>query len=259
VSIQYELCFVLSEGDNRQRLVDYGLSQIFSWVINVLNKADVSDAVKIKTVGIIYDIMCQYKVKLHERLAKGGLTEPMELQLQYLIGKFHLGGHKEDCWAMYTLDLLLGGGRQDGEILETLWSGLNKSKATVRTLSGGYRQEFLDDLMQDSNWKKLISAGRHSPFGIGSILKLEFSLDDMLLTRWQRANFNECSSRTVFMDICGRINESDRRAWDEEAKLAHETRDPTLLKIYEIVRAKGGGSQVCMSLFSDKTCREKFC
>ncbi|THU99488.1 hypothetical protein K435DRAFT_622643, partial [Dendrothele bispora CBS 962.96] len=113
----------------------------------------------IKSVTIIYDIMCQYKVKLHERLAKGGLTEPKELELTYFIGKFHLGGHKEDCWAAYTLDLLLGGGRQDGEVLETLWSGLNKSKSTVRAMAGGFRQEFLDDLIQDSNWKKLISGG----------------------------------------------------------------------------------------------------
>ncbi|THU93544.1 hypothetical protein K435DRAFT_903555 [Dendrothele bispora CBS 962.96] len=145
----------------QQRLADFGLSQLFSWVINVLNTADVSEAVKIKNVTIIYDIMCQYKVKLHERLAKGGLTEPSSLQLHYMIGKFHLGGHKEDCWAMHTLDLLLGSGRQDGEILETLWAGLNKSKSTVRAMAGASRQEFLDDLMQDSNWKKLIDGGAH--------------------------------------------------------------------------------------------------
>ncbi|THU95789.1 hypothetical protein K435DRAFT_665593 [Dendrothele bispora CBS 962.96] len=121
--------------------------------------SEVCDAVKIRSVTIIYDIMCQYKLKLHERLARGGLTEPKDIELTYFIGKFHLGGHKEDCWAAYTLDLLLGGGRQDGEVLETLWSGLNKSKSTVRAMAGAFRQEFLDDLIQDSNWKKLIGGG----------------------------------------------------------------------------------------------------
>ncbi|THU86296.1 hypothetical protein K435DRAFT_868422 [Dendrothele bispora CBS 962.96] len=205
----------------QQRIADFGLSQMLLWVIDVLNKADISDAAKIRTVTIIYDIMCQYKVKLHERLAKGGLTVPSELQLQYMIGKFHLGGHKEDCWAMYTLDLLFGSGRQDGEVLETLWAGLNKSKSTVRAMSGAFRQEFLDDLMQDSNWKKLIDA------------------DNMLLTRWKRAEFNENACGITFMDISSRINEDDKNAWDEEARLVEETRDPTRLKIYEIVKTKG--------------------
>ncbi|KAK7461402.1 hypothetical protein VKT23_008580 [Stygiomarasmius scandens] len=205
----------------QQRLLDYGLSQLFQWVINVLNKANVSDAVKINSITIIYDIMCQYKVKFHERLSKGGLTEPTELELSYFIGKFHLGGHKEDCWAMYTLDLLLGGGRQDGEILETLWSGLNKSKSTVRSMAGGFRQEFLDDLIQDSNWRKLIGG------------------DQMLIRRLERAYWWEEKSRLAFMDIGGRVSEGDRTAWEEEGRLAHETRDPARLKVYESVKGPG--------------------
>ncbi|THU80293.1 hypothetical protein K435DRAFT_695972 [Dendrothele bispora CBS 962.96] len=125
----------------------------------LLNNPSTPTNVKIKSLVTIYDLMCQYKVKLLERLKKGGLTQPRELQMLYLIGKFHLGGHKDNCWAEYTLDLLLGSGRQDGEILESLWSTLNKSKSTVRAMSDANRQEFLDDLIQDSNWKKLVGGG----------------------------------------------------------------------------------------------------
>jgi Kyakuja-Dileera-Zisupton transposase len=53
-----------------------------------------------------------------------------------------------------------GAGNIDGEIMETLWSGMNKVSGSARSMSKAHRQETLDDYMRDSNWKKTVGIGR---------------------------------------------------------------------------------------------------
>ena len=70
------------------------------------------------------------------------------------IGKFHLVDHVDSCFSKFTLNFMKGAGHIDGEILETLWSGMNKVSGAARSMSKAHRQETLDDYMRDSNWKK---------------------------------------------------------------------------------------------------------
>ncbi|THU97242.1 hypothetical protein K435DRAFT_663020 [Dendrothele bispora CBS 962.96] len=146
----------------QHRIFDFGMANICHWVEKVLNSATVPENVKIRHLNAIYDRGCQYSVHFPARMQEFGFELPTDVKIAFFIGKFHLGVHQADCWAMYTLDLMLGAGRQDGEILETLWAGLNKSKGTVHALSEAHRQEFLDDLLQDSNFRKLINGGKQS-------------------------------------------------------------------------------------------------
>jgi hypothetical protein len=60
----------------------------------------------------------------------------------------------------------------DGEILETLWSTLNSISPSMRTASLAHRSEVLDDHMNDSNWKKIVSI-RESAFFTGSVFGSE--------------------------------------------------------------------------------------
>jgi len=60
------------------------------------------------------------------------------------------------------LNFVLGAGQQDGEILETLWSSLNKVSSSIRAMSKAHHHEVLDDFMRDSNWKKMVGIGEHS-------------------------------------------------------------------------------------------------
>jgi hypothetical protein len=53
-----------------------------------------------------------------------------------------------------------GAGHIDGEIMETLWSGMNKVSGAARSMSKSNRQETLDDYMRDSNWKKTVGIGK---------------------------------------------------------------------------------------------------
>lgn len=55
-----------------------------------------------------------------------------------------------------------GSGHIDGEIAETLWSGMNKVSGAARSMSRAHRQETLDDYMRDANWKKTVGIGEFS-------------------------------------------------------------------------------------------------
>jgi ribosomal protein L5 len=62
-------------------------------------------------------------------------------------------------YSKWTLNFMKGAGHIDGEIMETLWSGMNKISGAARSMSKAHRQETLDDYMRDANWKKTVGIG----------------------------------------------------------------------------------------------------
>ncbi|KAF6744664.1 hypothetical protein DFP72DRAFT_825364, partial [Ephemerocybe angulata] len=107
---------------------------------------------------IAYDIGCQYCINFRQRMKDGpysGITEKMEVQ--FLIGLFHVHGHKEECLARYASTFCPGTGVASGEILESLWSTLNGAADMTRNMTLAHRAETLDACMADSNWRKLQS------------------------------------------------------------------------------------------------------
>jgi hypothetical protein len=108
-----------------------------------------------------YDIICSWLVNFLKRVHESEhLSIPQELKIVGAVGKFHLGAHIAKCFALFSLNFVRGAGQQDGEILETLWSSLNKISSSIRVMSKSQRREILDDLMRDSNWKKLVGMGQ---------------------------------------------------------------------------------------------------
>lgn len=87
------------------------------------------------------------------------LNIPEELSVDGAVGKFHLAAHILECFARFSINFMKGAGQLDGEILETLWSSLNKVSGSIRAMSKAHRREVLDDHMNDSNWKKLTKMG----------------------------------------------------------------------------------------------------
>ena len=81
------------------------------------------------------------------------------MKLLGAIGKFHLADHVDGCFSKWSLNFMKGAGHIDGEIMETLWSGMNKVSGAARSMSKSHRQETLDDYMRDSNWKKTVGIG----------------------------------------------------------------------------------------------------
>ena len=100
---------------------------------------------------MIYDIMCQYSVYFrdHIRMVSDYLSVEPEMKFLGAVGKFHLANHVDSCFAKWTLNFMQGAGHMDGEILETLWSGMNKISGAARSMSKAQRQETLDDYMRE--------------------------------------------------------------------------------------------------------------
>lgn len=111
----------------------------------------------IPTVLLLYDIACQYTVRLRERINRSPIISlPQSLEVVAGVGVWHVHGHVKECFARFYPGFIPHTGYVDGEILETLWSHLNLISGSTRGMAASHRREVLDDHMSDSNWKKLI-------------------------------------------------------------------------------------------------------
>ncbi|KAH9914125.1 hypothetical protein B0H21DRAFT_782180 [Amylocystis lapponica] len=128
----------------RQMNMDYSFSQALGR--NMEN---------IQRVILLYDINCQYGVHLRQRFTESPyLHMPRRLEIVQGIGLFHVHGHQDACFMRYSPTFIPGAGLVNGEILETLWSSLNKVSGSTRgmaTLHPYHRH------MNDWNWKKMIN------------------------------------------------------------------------------------------------------
>ncbi|KAH7918515.1 hypothetical protein BV22DRAFT_1024491, partial [Leucogyrophana mollusca] len=135
-----------SKDGERQMNMDYS-------ICNALNY----NSTGMRNALIIYDIGCQWGLKLAERVkCSPYLKIPLWMKILIAIGKFHLSAHKRECYVRFTLNYLVGAGQIDGEILETLWAPFNKISSAARSMTKAHRAEIYDDHMRDSNWKKLV-------------------------------------------------------------------------------------------------------
>jgi hypothetical protein len=107
-------------------------------------------------VMLIYDIACQYSIHLQDRI---GHLLPTGLDIDWAIGLFHVHAHKEKCLFRYASSFILGSGIVAGEILESLWSGLNTITPATRTATLAHRAEMIDEHAADSNHRKTLGIG----------------------------------------------------------------------------------------------------
>jgi Kyakuja-Dileera-Zisupton transposase len=106
---------------------------------------------------IIYDICCQWCKHFRERVSESEFLEIWEgIEITPAVGKWHLAAHIRECFCKFSLNFVEGAAEVEGEILETLWSGLDEIAGLTQGMSISHRQEVLDDYINDSNWKKLL-------------------------------------------------------------------------------------------------------
>jgi len=95
--------------------MDYSLYKALSY-----NMEDIPVAL------VIYDIMCQYRVNLRDRVEKSPeLYLSNSLELWTGIGLFHIHGHQDSCLPCFSSSYISGAKQVDGEIIEMLWAPLN--------------------------------------------------------------------------------------------------------------------------------------
>lgn len=108
-----------------------------------------------------YDIGCEFCRKFWQRAeANTHLTYNQKLKIYFAIGEFHVHGHKEECYVRYSSLYKRLAGINSGEILESLWSGMNLVFPATRSMTAAHRGEVIDDHMNHSNKQKLEKIGK---------------------------------------------------------------------------------------------------
>jgi Kyakuja-Dileera-Zisupton transposase len=113
-----------------------------------------------KEALFIYNVCCQWFVHFKDQVSKGEfLSLHKHFKLTPATRKFYLGSHVKECFHKYSLNFIKGAGQINGEIMETLWSILDKVLGITRSMSWAHHQERLDDYIEDGNFKKLVQSG----------------------------------------------------------------------------------------------------
>lgn len=136
--------------------VDYVLASVWKLLPHTLQRV------------ISYDIACQWSTNFPSRVAAlpdhVRFEVPIGNQLHYAIPKFHFRAHKQDAHDIFSLYLMLGVGRMDGEEIERYWARHNQVAYSTREMGPGSRHDTLEDHFGFSNWLKLILLGKWDVF-----------------------------------------------------------------------------------------------
>ena len=131
--------------------MDYSLCQALQF----------SNISEIESIVIYYDVNCMYSKSLPLRVKRSPFLNIMEhIKITPGIGLLHVAEHKPECTPRYAPTFIRSAGQVAGEIIESLWSGLNRCASATRTASDANRAETLDDHMNENNWRKLVNIGK---------------------------------------------------------------------------------------------------
>ena len=182
---------------------------------------------------ITYDICCQWIIHFQERVAE---SESLELSDSWnitgAVGKWHLAVHIPECFPKYTLNFVEGAGEVDGDILETLWSGMDEVAGLAQAMSLAHHQEVLDDYMNDSNWRKMIRTGRIL-YCMCYLIEPTLRIADSLCKKWSRAKEGVSETKPAFEQLTECLDVALVQEWTAQERIAMENRGEDL-RIYEV-------------------------
>jgi hypothetical protein len=116
----------------------------------------------VSTFVISYDIACQWHKHLFDRMG----DFPRDIQFNakgktvvFLVPKFHLLAHIEECQVQFSFNLMKNVGRTDREAPERGWDHVNQAARAFKEMGPGTRRDAMDNLFNDRNWKKVVGMG----------------------------------------------------------------------------------------------------
>ena len=111
-----------------------------------------------QVVLIIYDICCQWFTNFWKQISESEWWNMWDnIEITATVRKWHLAAHVREWFAKFSLNFIKGSAEVDGEIMETLWSGLDLVVGITQGMTIAHCQEVLDDYINDNNWKKLLN------------------------------------------------------------------------------------------------------
>ena len=111
--------------------------------------------VRVSSLHVYYDIICQYTRKLNTRMLVvpeksfirvGAVKLLHDINVSFGIPKFHNPGHLVICQLWYNLAYLRLTGQTDGEASERAWAGLNPAASSLREMGPGGMNDVMDDM-----------------------------------------------------------------------------------------------------------------
>ncbi|KAG6825678.1 hypothetical protein H0H92_002841 [Tricholoma furcatifolium] len=118
---------------------------------------------EIESLVLSYDIVCQWSINWHDRMMSypRGLQASSSIkEITFLVPKFHLPAHIEECNLSYSFNLTRGMGRTDGEAPEHGWVNINPIAQSTKEMGPGSRRDTIYNHFNDWNWKKKIQLGK---------------------------------------------------------------------------------------------------
>jgi hypothetical protein len=121
-------------------------------------------------IAISYDIVCQWKINLRERMhwlpehvtqQEPGVP-PLEKRMRYGLPVWHASAHEENCQIANSLRLQPGLAHTDGEGVERGWSRINGLSSSTKEMGQGAQHDTLDDHFGYHNWQRNIGLGLSS-------------------------------------------------------------------------------------------------
>ncbi|KAJ7120591.1 hypothetical protein C8R43DRAFT_1136756 [Mycena crocata] len=112
---------------------------------------------------VSYDIACQWHKNLWVRMSNYAPElwfEGDRKYMTFLVPKFHLPAHIEECNLRFSFNLTRDVGRTDGEAPERGWAKTNPLASSTKEKGPGSRRDALDNHFNDQNHKKTIAFGR---------------------------------------------------------------------------------------------------
>ena len=88
-------------------------------------------------------------------------------ELRYVIPKYHFNAHKEKDHNRYSLNLVAGVGRTDGEEIERNWSRHDGTAGSTREMAPGSRHDTLEDHFGWANWQRLLRLRESCSISVG--------------------------------------------------------------------------------------------
>ncbi|KAG1789133.1 uncharacterized protein HD556DRAFT_1447197 [Suillus plorans] len=116
----------------------------------------------VRVLNISYDIACQWSKHLWSQMSRYPSTIhlwPDDNVVTFVVLKFHLPAHILSCQTKYSLNLIKGMARTDGEAVERGWSNINPIATSTQGMGPGSRRDILDDHFGDWNWCKVCNLG----------------------------------------------------------------------------------------------------
>ncbi|KAF7288964.1 hypothetical protein MIND_01413000 [Mycena indigotica] len=140
-----------------QAMIDLLKGEGFAFTDFALSYGLGKEAQSLHWITLTYDIWCQYRIKLLERIRTNFPDMlPIFEKVDGAIGKLHILGHEKKCIFEFNLNLLYFVGLLTGELIETGWAEHNLTGGSTREMNDGHRHDVIDGTSDHWNWDKLV-------------------------------------------------------------------------------------------------------